>query len=111
MGQGDFYLEYPKLHEMAASKNWVRPHDADFSCKAQSRAVPAGFLKPSCARDAGVCSCCPKCIDVPEPLSLIHGFNEYDNWQPAEVGPDARSFYYPKACSSAPTATCHSRIE
>ena len=33
MGQGDFYLEYPELHELAASKNPVVKYMHDFLVK------------------------------------------------------------------------------
>jgi len=40
MGQADFYLEYPKLHEMAATQNPVARALHDFSDQAESRTAP-----------------------------------------------------------------------
>ena len=55
MGQGDFYLEYPKLHELAASKNPVVRYAARFSGQAESRAAPARVPEALHARpDGGV---------------------------------------------------------
>ena len=45
MGQADFYLEYPKLHELAASKNPVVRTLHDFHDQAESGAAPPRFSK------------------------------------------------------------------
>ena len=55
MGQGDFYLEYPKLHELAASKNPIVRTLARFPGQAESGAAPPRFPETVHARpDAGV---------------------------------------------------------
>jgi cytochrome c-type biogenesis protein CcmH/NrfG len=109
MGQGDFYLEYPKLHEMAASKNPVVRTLHDFLIKLNPEPHRRVFLKPF-MRDqtAEFCSSCHKVhLDVAvNHYRWIRGFNEYDNWQASGVsGQGARSFYYPPHSMSC--ADCH----
>src|SRR5882724_5862235 len=109
MGQGDFYLEYPKLHELAASKNPVVRYMHDFLIKLNPEPHRRVFLKPF-MRDqtAEFCSSCHKVhLDVPvNHYGWIRGFNEYDNWQASGVsGQGARSFYYP--AKPAQCADCH----
>src|SRR5437870_5723266 len=109
MGQGDFYLEYPKLHELAATKNPVARALHDFLIKLNPEPHRRVFLKPF-MRDqtAEFCSSCHKVhLDVPvNHYRWIRGFNEYDNWQASGVsGQGARSFYYPKSPSNC--ADCH----
>ena len=109
MGQGDFYLEYPKLHELAASKNPVVRSLHDFLVKLNPEPHRRVFLKPF-MRDQTpeFCSSCHKVhLDVPvNHYRWIRGFNEYDNWQASGVsGQGARSFYYPPR--SQQCADCH----
>jgi tetratricopeptide (TPR) repeat protein len=109
MGQGDFYLEYPKLHELAASKNPVVRTLHDFLVKLNPEPHRRVFLKPF-MRDQTpeFCSSCHKVhLDVPvNHYRWIRGFNEYDNWQASGVsGQGARSFYYPP--HSQQCADCH----
>jgi cytochrome c-type biogenesis protein CcmH/NrfG len=109
MGQGDFYLEYPKLHEMAASKNPVVRTIHDFLVKLNPEPHRRVFLKPFMRNQTPeFCSSCHKVhLDVPvNSYRWIRGFNEYDNWQASGIsGQGARSFYYPKA--SQQCADCH----
>jgi len=99
MGQGDFVLEYPKLHELAATKNPVMRWLHDFSIKVNPEPHRRVFLKPFMKEQtAEFCSSCHKVhLDVPvNGYRWIRGFNEYDNWQASGVsGMGARSFYYP----------------
>src|SRR5437867_5175219 len=109
MGQGDFYLEYPKLHELAATKNPVARALHDFLIKLNPEPHRRVFLKPF-MRDqtAEFCSSCHKVhLDVPvNHYRWIRGFNEYDNWQASGVsGQGARSFYYP--ANPMMCADCH----
>jgi len=109
MGQGDFYLEYPKLHELAASKNPFVRTMHDFLVQLNPEPHRRIFLKPF-MRDqtAEFCSSCHKVhLDVPvNHYRWIRGFNEYDNWQASGVsGQGARSFYYPPR--SQQCADCH----
>ena len=109
MGQGDFYLEYPRLHELAASKNPVVRTLHDFLVNLNPEPHRRVFLKPF-MRDQTpeFCSSCHKVhLDVPvNHYRWIRGFNEYDNWQASGIsGQGARSFYYPKA--SQQCADCH----
>src|SRR5436305_1709414 len=109
MGQGDFYLEYPKLHEMAASKNPFVRTMHDFLVNLNPEPHRRVFLKPF-MRDQTpeFCSSCHKVhLDVPvNHYRWIRGFNEYDNWQASGVsGQGARSFYYPP--HSQQCADCH----
>src|SRR5438270_7453179 len=113
MGQGDFYLEYPKLHELAATKNPVARALHDFLIKLNPEPHRRVFLKPF-MRDqtAEFCSSCHKVhLDVPvNHYRWIRGFNEYDNWQASGVsGQGARSFYYPAKPSQC--ADCHMPLQ
>src|SRR6201998_1689025 len=109
MGQGDFYLEYPELHELAASKNPVVRYMHDFLVKLNPEPHRRVFLKPLMKTQAAeFCSSCHKVhLDVPvNHYRWIRGFNEYDNWQASGVsGQGARSFYYPAKPSQC--ADCH----
>src|SRR5580765_7090101 len=109
MGQADFYLEYPKLHELAATKNPIARAFHDFVIKLNPERHRRVFLKPF-MRDqtAEFCSSCHKVhLDVPvNHYRWFRGFNEYDNWQASGVsGQGARSFYYPKKPQGC--ADCH----
>jgi tetratricopeptide (TPR) repeat protein len=113
MGQGDFYLEYPKLHELAATKNPVARAFHDFLIKLNPEPHRRVFLKPF-MRDqtAEFCSSCHKVhLDIPvNSYRWFRGFNEYDNWQASGVsGQGARSFYYPPKPQQC--ADCHMPME
>ncbi|MGA8489851.1 MAG: tetratricopeptide repeat protein [Terriglobales bacterium] len=109
MGQADFYLEYPKLHELAASKNPIVRELHDFLVKLNPEPHRRVFLKPFMRNQtAEFCSSCHKVhLDVPvNHYRWIRGFNEYDNWQASGVsGQGARSFYYP--VKPLQCADCH----
>jgi len=113
MGQADFYLEYPELHELAASKNPVVRYMHDFLVKLNPEPHRRVFLKPFMKNQtAEFCSACHKVhLDVPvNGYRWIRGFNEYDNWQASGIsGQGARSFYYPK--KSQQCADCHMPLE
>jgi tetratricopeptide (TPR) repeat protein len=109
MGQADFYLEYPKLHELAASKNPLVRMLHDFTIKLNPEPHRRVFLKPFMRQQtAEFCSSCHKVhLDVPvNHYRWVRGFNEYDNWQASGVsGYGARSFYYPPKPQQC--ADCH----
>ena len=109
MGQGDFVLEYPKLHELAASENPLVRAVHDFMVKVNPEPHRRVFLKPFMREQtAEFCSGCHKVhLDVPvNRYRWIRGFNEYDNWQASGVsGQGARSFYYPANPKNC--ADCH----
>src|ERR1700730_4120549 len=113
MGQGDFYLEYPKMHELAASKNSVVRQLHDFLIKLNPEPHRRVFLKPFMREQtAEFCSSCHKVhLDVPvNHYRWFRGFNEYDNWQASGVsGRSPRSFYYPLKPSQC--ADCHMPLE
>ena len=113
MGQGDFYLEYPKLHELAASKSPMVRALHDFLIKLNPEPHRRVFLKPFMREQTGeFCSSCHKVhLDVPvNHYRWFRGFNEYDNWQASGVsGQGARSFYYPP--KPAQCADCHMPME
>src|SRR5882762_6840528 len=113
MGQGDFYLEYPKLHQLAASKNPLVRNLHDFMIKLNPEPHRRVFLKPFMKQQtAEFCSSCHKVhLDVPvNHYRWIRGFNEYDNWQASGVsGEGARSFYYPAKPQQC--ADCHMPLE
>ena len=109
MGQGDFVIEYPALHDLAASEfppiRWAHDLVTELAPEPHRRT----FLKPfHTDQQADFCSSCHKVhLDVPvNGYRWIRGFNEYDNWQASGVsGEGARSFYYPETpqtCNS-----CH----
>ncbi|HXX14340.1 MAG TPA: tetratricopeptide repeat protein [Candidatus Eremiobacteraceae bacterium] len=99
MGQGDFVLEYPKLHALAASENPVIRGLHDFMVRLNPEPHRRVFLKPFMRNQVPeFCSGCHKVhLDVPvNNYRWVRGFNEYDNWQGSGVsGQGARSFYYP----------------
>ena len=109
MGQGDFYLEYPRLHELAAEKNPLLRSLHDFVIQLNPEPHRRVFLKPFMRNQtAEFCAACHKVhLDVPvNHYRWIRGFNEYDNWQASGVsGEGARSFYYPP--KSQQCADCH----
>jgi Flp pilus assembly protein TadD len=109
MGQADFYLEYPKLHELAAVQNPVARALHDFVIRLNPEPHRRVFLKPFMrAQTAEFCSSCHKVhLDVPvNHYRWLRGFNEYDNWQASGVsGQGARSFYYPPKPQQC--ADCH----
>jgi Flp pilus assembly protein TadD len=113
MGQGDFVLEYPKLHELAASENPVMRALHDFMVKINPEPHRRTFLKPFMREQtAEFCSGCHKVhLDVPvNRYRWVRGFNEYDNWQASGVsGQGARSFYYP--ANSMMCADCHMPLQ
>ena len=99
MGQGDFVIEYPPLHDLATSDNpflaWMHDRLAYLSPEPHRRT----FLKPFHEeRSEEFCAACHK-VHLDQPVNhyrWIRGFNEYDNWQASGVsGQGARSFYYP----------------
>ena len=99
MGQGDFEIEYPPLHDLAASDNPVLQTTHDLLLNLAPGPHRTTFLKPfHREQSAEFCSSCHKVhLDVPvNEYRWIRGFNEYDNWQASGVsGQGARSFYYP----------------
>jgi tetratricopeptide (TPR) repeat protein len=113
MGQADFYLEYPKLHELAATKNPLARALHDFVIQLNPEPHRRVFLKPFMrAQTAEFCSSCHKVhLDVPvNRYRWVRGFNEYDNWQASGVsGQGARSFYYPPKPQQC--ADCHMPME
>jgi Tfp pilus assembly protein PilF len=113
MGQADFYLEYPRLHALASSKNPVVRAIHDFTVKLNPEPHRRVFLKPFMKQQtAEFCSACHKVhLDIPvNRYRWFRGFNEYDNWQASGVsGEGARSFYYPP--KSQQCADCHMPLE
>jgi tetratricopeptide (TPR) repeat protein len=109
MGQGDFYLEYPKLHELAATENPLTRKLHDILVKLNPEPHRRVFLKPFMRNQtAEFCSSCHKVhLDVAvNQYRWFRGFNEYDNWQASGVsGQGARSFYYPPKPQKC--ADCH----
>jgi tetratricopeptide (TPR) repeat protein len=100
MGQGDYEITVPALHDLATSDNpWLNKlHDTIVRLDPEPHRRT--FLKPFFRGEdsAAYCSTCHK-VHLDEPVNSyrwIRGFNEYDNWQASGVsGEGARSFYYP----------------
>ncbi|MBI3404352.1 MAG: tetratricopeptide repeat protein [Acidobacteria bacterium] len=109
MGQGDFDIEYPGLHDLAISDNVILRSLHDFAVKLNPEPHRRTFLKPFHREQTAIfCSSCHKVhLDVPvNNYRWIRGFNDYDNWQASGVsGQGARSFYYP--AKSQKCADCH----
>ncbi|MCU1232621.1 MAG: Tetratricopeptide 2 repeat protein [Candidatus Solibacter sp.] len=107
MGNADFRVEYPPLHELASSHNpTIRAIDY-FLTYLNPKPHKRTFLKPFMG-DAQFCASCHKVhLDVPvNHYRWFRGFNDYDNWQASGVsGQGARSFYYPPKSQSC--ADCH----
>jgi len=109
MGQGDFELEYPALHRLAASQNPLVRRLHDFMTELNPEPHRRVFLKPFMrTQTAEFCSTCHKVhLDVPvNHYRWVRGFNDYDNWQASGVSwQGARSFYYPAKAMMC--ADCH----
>jgi Tfp pilus assembly protein PilF len=99
MGQGDFEIEYPPLHDLAVSENPVLAWTHDYLLKLDPVPHRRVFLKAfHREQTADFCSSCHKVhLDVPvNDYRWFRGFNDYDNWQASGMsGQGARSFYYP----------------
>jgi tetratricopeptide (TPR) repeat protein len=109
VGNGDFTISYPSLHEIASSSNpFIRTLER-FITYSAPEAHRRTFMKPFIkSGSAEFCSACHKVhLDVPvNSYRWFRGFNEYDNWQASGVsGQGARSFYYPPKSSQC--ADCH----
>jgi hypothetical protein len=109
MGNGDFTIEYPPLHELAMSRNrYVRALDR-FVTYLNPEPHRRTFMKPYMRQDAAeFCSVCHKVhLDFPvNGYRWFRGFNDYDAWQASGVsGQGARSFYYPQTSSTC--VDCH----
>jgi len=109
MGQGDFVIEYPPLHDLAASNNRFLEFAHDRLLLLDPEPHKKTFLKPFHREQTPeFCSSCHKVhLDVPvNAYRWFRGFNDYDNWQASGVsGEGARSFYYPP--KSQKCADCH----
>jgi tetratricopeptide (TPR) repeat protein len=109
MGQGDFTIEYPPLHDLAASGDPLITAVHDALLYADPEPHRRTFLKAFHREQTPeFCSSCHKVhLDVPvNAYRWFRGFNEYDNWQASGVsGEGARSFYYPPKPQRC--ADCH----
>jgi hypothetical protein len=109
MGQGDFTIEYPPLHDLAVSENKLTAWAHDYLLRTDPEPHRRTFLKSfHRGQTAEFCSSCHKVhLDVPvNKYRWFRGFNEYDNWQASGVsGQGARSFYYPPKPQKC--ADCH----
>lgn len=109
MGNGDFMLEFPPLHDLATSENPLVQKVHDILLELDPAPHRETFLRPFMREQPSeFCSSCHK-VHLDEPVNdyrWIRGFNTYDNWQGSGVsGLGARSFYQPadpKNCVS-----CH----
>ena len=108
MGNGDFLIEYPPLHEIATSHNpYIHAMDT-FLTYLNPAPHRKSFLKPFMRSNSEFCAACHKVhLDVPvNNYRWFRGFNDYDNWQASGVsGQGARSFYYPP--KSQVCGDCH----
>ena len=109
MGQGDFVIEYPPLHDLAASENPILRFAHDRLLMLDPEPHRKTFIKPF-HRDQTpeFCSSCHKVhLDAPvNAYRWFRGFNDYDSWQASGVsGEGARAFYYPPKPQKC--ADCH----
>ena len=100
MGNGDYEITIPPLHDLAVSENPLLREVHDFLLRLDPEPHRRTFLKPFYRgpESPEYCSSCHKVhLDTPvNGYRWIRGFNEYDNWQASGVsGQGARSFYYP----------------
>ena len=99
MGNGDYTIEYPALHELMSSKNPLIRKTNHFLTYLDPEPHKRTFMKPFMREDtAEFCASCHKVhLDVPvNSYRWFRGFNDYDAWQASGVsGQGARSFYYP----------------
>src|SRR5579859_7687969 len=99
MGNGDFTIQYPPLHELATSRNPYLHAVDSFLTYLHPEPHRRSFMKPFMrGESAEFCAACHKVhLDVPvNRYRWFRGFNDYDNWQASGVsGQGARSFYYP----------------
>jgi Flp pilus assembly protein TadD len=109
MGNGNFVIDYPPLHNLASSHNWFIRKVDNFLTYLDPEPHRRTMLKPFMRQQpAEFCSACHKVhLDVPvNQYRWIRGFNDYDNWQASGVsGQGARSFYYPD--KPADCSNCH----
>jgi tetratricopeptide (TPR) repeat protein len=109
MGQGDFTIEYPPLHDMATSDNPLLRASHDFLLRLDPNPHTRTFLKSfHTEQTPQFCAACHKVhLDVPvNSYRWVRGFNEYDGWQASGIsGEGARSFYYPPKPQMC--ADCH----
>lgn len=99
MGQGDFEIEYPPLHDIATSDNPFIRFTHNLLIKADPEPHKKTFMKGfHRGSTAEFCSSCHK-VHLDKPVNnyrWFRGFNDYDNWQASGVsGQGARSFYSP----------------
>ena len=100
MGQGDYEITVPPLHDLATSENRLLNAVHDALVRLDPEPHRRTFIKPFFENEdsAQFCATCHKVhLDVPvNNYRWIRGFNSYDNWQASGVsGFGARSFYYP----------------
>ncbi len=100
MGNNDYRIEYPPLHDLMASDSKVLNALHDFLVRVNPKPHRQSFLKPFHRGEdsPAFCSACHKVhLDVHiNNYRWFRGFNEYDAWQASGIsGFGARSFYYP----------------
>ena len=109
MGNAGFVIEYPELHDLAASDDPLTRTLHDLVIHLDPEPHRRAFLKPLHTGDSSAfCSACHK-VHLDRPVNhyrWLRGFNSYDNWQASGVsGEGARSFYYPEQAMTC--ADCH----
>ncbi|HLE84067.1 MAG TPA: tetratricopeptide repeat protein [Thermoanaerobaculia bacterium] len=110
MGQGDYEITVPPLHDLATSENRLFSGIHDFLVRMDPEPHRRTFIQPFFRGEdsAEYCSSCHK-VHLDQPVNgyrWIRGFNEYDNWQASGVsGFGARSFYYPPKAQNC--VDCH----
>ena len=110
MGQGDYEITIPALHDLATADSRLLTEAHDFIVRMDPEPHRRTFIKPFFRGEfsAEYCSSCHK-VHLDQPVNSyrwFRGFNEYDNWQASGVsGFGARSFYYPPKAQNC--IDCH----
>ena len=89
MGQADFTIEYPPLHDLAVSENPFMQWAHDKFLRLDPEPHKQTFLKSFHSEQTPeFCSSCHKVhLDIPvNSYRWFRGFNDYDNWQSSGFG-------------------------
>ena len=88
MGNGDFEMTYPPLHELMTTKNEVVRALNKYVTNTAPAAHRKAFMKPFMREDAAeFCATCHK-VHLDKPVNnyrWFRGFNSYDDWQASGV--------------------------
>jgi hypothetical protein len=114
MGNGNYVIAYPPLHDLMASDDKVLNALHDFPVMADPEPHRKSFLKPfHRAEDrTAFCSVCHKVhLDVHvNHYRWFRGFNEYDSWQASGVS-GAQPFCISSMCGLGNSCVAQTRLK